>query len=86
MSNRLFWLVVFLIAAVLFFGGVLVQYQGMVTHPIKVSLSDVKYDDKYGRILAKVADQSGQDIGEMLMSKGLARPYHGEAKSNWCGN
>lgn len=183
MSNRLFWIVVFLVAAVLLVGGVLAQYRGMTTHflpPImpftpvtatingdieitnyravivkvidgdtldviisvpvpwgksgmflmvperirvccidtpeiskahakceaeiqlgqkakdylagllqpmaKVLLSEVSWTDKYGRVLAKVTDLSGQNIGEVMIGQGLARSYHGEAKSSWCGN
>lgn len=63
------------------------EYLTEVLRPTtKVLLSDVRNDDKYGRILAKIADVSGQDIGEMMISKGLARAYHGGAKSSWCGS
>ncbi|MFN3318375.1 MAG: thermonuclease family protein [Allorhizobium sp.] len=38
--------------------------------------------DKYGRTLA-VVDIDGVDIGEQLISEGLARPWTGKRRS-WC--
>ncbi len=38
--------------------------------------------DKYGRTLA-VIDINGVDIGEQLISEGLARPWTGKRRS-WC--
>ena len=40
--------------------------------------------DKYGgRVLGHVIID-GQSLSDMLIRAGLARPYHGEAKSSWC--
>lgn len=40
--------------------------------------------DKYGgRVLGHVI-LDGQSLSDMLIRAGLARPYHGEAKSSWC--
>lgn len=40
--------------------------------------------DKYGgRVLGHII-LDGQSLSDMLIRAGLARPYHGEAKSSWC--
>jgi endonuclease YncB( thermonuclease family) len=41
--------------------------------------------DKYGRTLAQVT-ANGRDVGDILISEGLARPYHGERRTSWCGS
>lgn len=40
--------------------------------------------DRYGRTLAKVF-VNGRDVGETLVSEGLARPYYGGRRETWCG-
>jgi len=43
--------------------------------------------DKYGRILATVWVGTGTtavDVGEELVRRGLARPYNGGERSDWC--
>jgi micrococcal nuclease len=52
----------------------------------KAKLVQVKLDawDKYGgRVLGYVIID-GKNLGDELIANGLARPYHGEAKSSWC--
>jgi endonuclease YncB( thermonuclease family) len=39
--------------------------------------------DKYRRTLAHV-EVDGVDVGEILIGEGLARPYKGEKRKNWC--
>ena len=40
--------------------------------------------DKYGgRVLGNVFID-GKSLSELMIAKGLAREYHGEAKSSWC--
>lgn len=40
--------------------------------------------DKYGgRVLGSIM-LDGKDLGKMLIDAGLARPYFGEKKSDWC--
>ena len=40
--------------------------------------------DKYGgRVLGDVF-VNGKSLSELMIAKGLAREYHGEAKSSWC--
>ena len=48
-----------------------------------VKLTRVVYDKYGGRVRAGVADATG-DIGEALLTAGLARPYHGERRETWC--
>lgn len=40
--------------------------------------------DKYGRGLARIF-LHGKDLGEILISEGLARPYHRGRRKSWCG-
>ncbi|WP_265587162.1 thermonuclease family protein [Sphingomicrobium arenosum] len=39
--------------------------------------------DRYGRRLARL-ERGGEDVGEVLIAKGLARPYDGGTRENWC--
>lgn len=49
-----------------------------------VTLSSIDRDhDVYGRLLRNVA-VDGQDVGDVLVSEGLARPYAG-GRQGWCG-
>lgn len=50
---------------------------------VLLSFGNNKYD-KYGRVLAKVAILNGQDVGTIMIDAGLARPYYGRKKSDWC--
>ncbi|WP_170425197.1 thermonuclease family protein [Ruegeria arenilitoris] len=40
--------------------------------------------DKYGRFLA-VARTGGKEVGSILISEGLARPYSSGKRRSWCG-
>ncbi|MCL1902170.1 MAG: thermonuclease family protein [Alphaproteobacteria bacterium] len=49
-----------------------------------VILTGVK-DDKYiGRIDAYVLDESGRDIGEIMIRENMARRYGGGKRAGWC--
>lgn len=48
-----------------------------------IGFSEIKWDKFGGRIDAKVSVDR-VDLGESLISAGLARPYHGEKKQSWC--
>ncbi len=49
-----------------------------------VELTKIK-DDKYlGRIDAYVKDAAGRDVGEILISEKLGRPYAGGHRMGWC--
>jgi endonuclease YncB( thermonuclease family) len=39
--------------------------------------------DKYRRTLA-IIRADGVDVARVLISEGLARPYHGERRQSWC--
>lgn len=45
---------------------------------------DDRRQDKYGRLLARVILPGGQDYGQALISEGLAKPYEGGKKEDWC--
>jgi micrococcal nuclease len=50
----------------------------------QVLLYDIQHDKYGGRVRARVVTRSGEDIGQMLIKSGLARPYKGEARQPWC--
>jgi micrococcal nuclease len=49
-----------------------------------VRLLDVRFDKYGGRVLARMVDAEGLDIGAALIERGLARPYLGGARGAWC--
>jgi endonuclease YncB( thermonuclease family) len=49
-----------------------------------VRLSDVEQDKYGGRVVAKIADPQGRDVGKALIKAHLARTYDGGTKSSWC--
>lgn len=50
-----------------------------------ISLHDV-IADKYGkRVVARIVTAQGEDLGALLLAKGLAREYGGRTKQSWCG-
>jgi len=51
----------------------------------KITFSEIKWDKYGGRIVAKVMINES-DLGQELVSKGLARVYNGEKKKSWCNN
>lgn len=40
--------------------------------------------DRYNRTLAEVFLPDGRELGGILISRGLARSYHGERRLSWC--
>jgi micrococcal nuclease len=50
----------------------------------EIALYDIQNDKYGGRVRARVVTRSGEDIGQMLIKSGLARPYKGEARQPWC--
>jgi micrococcal nuclease len=40
--------------------------------------------DRYGRVLGKLFDREGRDIGQRLIEGGYAVAYTGGARQNWC--
>lgn len=49
----------------------------------EVVLSSVRYDKYGGRIDAVVRDAEG-NIGQAMIARGYARPYHGGRRQPWC--
>lgn len=50
-----------------------------------ITLHDV-IADKYGkRVVARIVTAQGEDLGALLLAKGLAREYGGRTKHPWCG-
>lgn len=49
----------------------------------EVELSGVRYDKYGGRVRATVRDARG-NVGEAMIVKGYARPYHGGRRGSWC--
>lgn len=50
-----------------------------------VTLSEVEPDKYGGRVRARVRTAAGADLAQTLIRAGLARPYHGERRGDWCG-
>jgi endonuclease YncB( thermonuclease family) len=49
-----------------------------------VTLADIGPDKYFGRVVARVLDAGGGDVGQALLSEGLARPYKGGRREAWC--
>jgi endonuclease YncB( thermonuclease family) len=50
----------------------------------RVTLQDVQFGKYAGRVVARVATESGEDVADVLISAGLARPYGGGSRRPWC--
>ena len=50
-----------------------------------VQLVDVRNDKYGGRVIARVLDARGDDLGTAQITAGLARAYRGHARQPWCG-
>lgn len=53
-------------------------------HAFVLRLHDVRWDKYGGRVVARVENAEGIDIGRALIDNGLARPYDGAARQGWC--
>ena len=49
-----------------------------------VRLVDIRTDKYGGRVLARLIDAAGADIGAALVASGFARSYDGRARAGWC--
>lgn len=49
-----------------------------------VSLRHVTQDKYGGRVVARIDDEVGRDVGAALVTAGYARPYDGGARKTWC--
>lgn len=48
-----------------------------------ISLTDIRRGKYGGRVVARIANARGEDLGEALLKAGLARPY-GKRRRSWC--
>lgn len=51
-----------------------------------VRLSAVSGGKYFGRVLADVTTADGRALGPELVAAGLARPYDGGRRTDWCGS
>ena len=49
-----------------------------------IQIYNVRLEKYAGRVLAQVKTTGGINIGQHMIEKGLARPYHGEKRQAWC--
>jgi endonuclease YncB( thermonuclease family) len=49
-----------------------------------IRLSDVSEDKYGGRVLARVENAGGGDVAALMLESGLARPYIGGRRGDWC--
>lgn len=52
--------------------------------PGGISLADIQYGKFAGRVVARLLDGDGRDLGAALLDAGLARPYAGRRRGRWC--
>jgi len=50
----------------------------------QVLLTEIAGDKFFGRIVADVTTEAGEDVAERLMAAGHARPYDGGVRASWC--
>ncbi len=50
-----------------------------------VKLKNIKQGKYAGRVIADVFDSNGRNLAVELLKKGLAIPYSGGKRPNWCG-
>jgi len=61
--------------------------RGMVAKGDAVRLRDVQGGKYAGRVVARLmllTEQGEVDLGQLLITRGLARPYFGGKKADWC--
>lgn len=49
-----------------------------------VVLSEVRPDKYFGRVVARVADATRRDVGQLMREAGHARAYDGGRRAPWC--
>lgn len=49
-----------------------------------ILLTEIGGDKYFGRVLARVLTPTGSDVAHILLAEGLARPYYGGKRSEWC--
>lgn len=51
---------------------------------VALRLVHIRPERAYGRILADVQLADGSDLGDLLLSVGLAKPYASKVRCDWC--
>lgn len=51
----------------------------------EVDLTDIRYGKFARRVVARVSAAGLPDLSQGLLARGLARPYDGGGRSDWCG-
>lgn len=49
-----------------------------------IRLANISDDKYFGRVLADVTASDGTDLGSAMLASGLARPYDGGTRGDWC--
>ncbi len=49
-----------------------------------VRLTNIRGGKYFGRVLADVEAESGEDMEDILLGSGLVRPYQGKRRAGWC--
>lgn len=49
-----------------------------------VAISNIGGAKYYGRVLADVVTERGEPVSQVLVDRGLARPYRGGKRQGWC--
>jgi micrococcal nuclease len=49
-----------------------------------IEISNIENDKYGGRVIADAASVDGSDLGSAMMTRGLARPYDGGSRADWC--
>ena len=63
------------------------QARALVAGKLKggtITLTDIQYGKFAGRVVARVATASGEDLSRALLDAGLGRPYRGGRRLSWC--
>ena len=50
----------------------------------EIRLTEIQLGKFAGRVLARVTNSGGVDVGDALIEAGLGRAYHGGRRSSWC--
>ena len=49
-----------------------------------ILISNIENDKYGGRVIADAAAADGTDLGDAMVARGLARPYDGGTRADWC--
>jgi endonuclease YncB( thermonuclease family) len=58
-----------------------IEGRDVIAHTVKLKRSAGEAKEKWGRYLVRLTTLAGEDVNAWLISSGLAKNYHGEAKT-----